>query len=161
MPPLITLKVKIQNTEASDLYDHGSNITIMLYDSLKKKFTKTQFKKKPLTFKTMSGEAKFVGLAMIKLKIFDIEKNIPVCVIDKPHFKYDLLIGLDTIKSFKLCQDENLVISQTSPKQNPGTITKIPTTVNNINPLLSLDPQVSLEEPIFLKNSTFFVYRPK
>jgi hypothetical protein len=98
------------------LYDPGSNITILMFKSLEK-FTHKMFKKEPITFRTMGGGAHFVGVTTIKLKIFEIEKNIPVCVADDKNFKYDLLLGLDTVKTFKLRQDENLKITQ-APVEN-------------------------------------------
>ena len=51
---------------------------------------------------------------MVKLvvKIFNIEKEINVFVIDEENFDYDFLVGLDCIKKFQLIQDENLNISQ-------------------------------------------------
>lgn len=61
LPPLIYLKVFIHQTPMLALYDPGSNVTILAYDMLKKL---------PITFKTISGEAKFIGVALVKLTIF-------------------------------------------------------------------------------------------
>jgi hypothetical protein len=76
---------------------------------------------------------------MIKLKIFNIEKNTPVCVIDKEDFKFDLLIGLDTMKSFKLRQNKYLEISQArsdeKPKDRPSD--EILNKTDNKTPLFS------------------------
>jgi hypothetical protein len=113
------LDVEINNNKAKAMYDTGSNTTILAYNSLNK-FKHVQFKMKPLAFKTMTGEATFLGIALIKLKIFNISKLIPVCVIDKENLEYNLLIGLDTIKNYKLRQDEDLVISQ-APLDNNET----------------------------------------
>lgn len=61
---------------------------------------------------TINGVKKTEGMITIKIKIFNIEKVMNVVVIDKENFQYDVLIGLDMIKEFKLIQDENLEISQ-------------------------------------------------
>lgn len=61
---------------------------------------------------TINGVKKTEGMITIKIKIFNIEKVMNVVVIDKENFQYDVLIGLDMIKEFKLSQDENLEISQ-------------------------------------------------
>ena len=47
----------------------------------------------------------------IKIKIFDIEEETDLFVIDRENFDHDILIGLDMIKKFKLNQDENLNIT--------------------------------------------------
>lgn len=60
----------------------------------------------------MSGEDQFLGIATITLKIFSITSPILVWIVNKPNFKYDILIGLDTIRKFHLRQDEFLSISQ-------------------------------------------------
>ena len=48
----------------------------------------------------------------MKVKIFQLEKNVDVYIIDEANFKFDFLIGLDLIKIFRLIQNENLIISQ-------------------------------------------------
>jgi len=67
----------------------------------------------------MSGEAHFVGTAIINLKIFHISHKIQVYVVDKNITNYNLLFGLDIIKLFKLRQDENLEISQAPSDETP------------------------------------------
>lgn len=61
---------------------------------------------------TINGVKKTGGLATITLKIYDIEKETNVYIIDGEEFKYDFLIGLDIIKEFRLIQDNNLNITQ-------------------------------------------------
>lgn len=46
------------------------------------------------------------------MKIAELEHDVDVHVVRSDSFKYDLLIGLDVIKQFKLIQDENLQIWQ-------------------------------------------------
>ena len=84
----------------------------------------------------MSGEANFTGIALIDLKIFNTSRKILVYVVDKENLKYDILLGLDTIKKFKLRQDENLEISQASP-DNPKTI--------NIKNEIENKPKINIE----------------
>ena len=97
LPQLIDLEVIANNIELKGLYDPGSNITILTYRALKK-IPNTKLKKQQITFKTMSGGATFEGITRIKLKIFEIEEDVLVYVADKPEFRYDIIIGLDTIK---------------------------------------------------------------
>ncbi len=66
----------------------------------------------------MSGEAKFIGIAQIKITIFKKTENIIVYVVDKGNLNYDILLGLNTIKLFKLRQDENLEITQAPPHES-------------------------------------------
>jgi len=61
---------------------------------------------------TINGVKKSSGLANLKIRIFDIEEKTNVVIVDDENFKYDFLIGLDMITKFKLCQDENLNITQ-------------------------------------------------
>lgn len=71
-------------------------------------------KEKPVRFRTISDEANFIGTAILNLKIFNILQKIQVYVVDKKISNYDILLGLDIIKLFKLRQEENLEISQAS-----------------------------------------------
>lgn len=61
--------------------------------------------------KTISVLSITKGLTKIKLRIFNIEKEIDVFIVENEDF-HDFLIGLDTIKEFRLRQNENLIISQ-------------------------------------------------
>ena len=101
----------INREKTNGLYDPGSNTTIMPLHVLRN-FHNIQFLEKPSVFKTMSGEDQFLGIAKITLQIFSITLPITVWVVNKPNFKYDILLGLDTIKKFRLRQDEFLCISQ-------------------------------------------------
>lgn len=61
--------------------------------------------------KSVNGVGTTKGLITIKAKIFDIEKNINVYIVERENFE-DLIIGLDMIKLFKLRQNEELEVSQ-------------------------------------------------
>lgn len=103
------------------LYDPGANITMVPLHFFKRLPSK-MYTSKPLTFRTMSGEDKIKGIAYIKIKIFNITKKTRVFVIDNKDFKYDILIGLDTIKEYKLCQDHELNITQANTELKLETI---------------------------------------
>ncbi|KAI4475355.1 hypothetical protein M0804_014351 [Polistes exclamans] len=63
------------------------------------------------SLKTINGMTQTDGLVTIKIKIFEIEKEVDVFVVKSDDFK-DFLIWLNMIKLFRLTQDENLKISQ-------------------------------------------------
>lgn len=65
---------------------------------------------KEYSFKPMSGEDKVKGLVYLETKIINIKKKTRFFVIEKENFRYDLLIGLDSIRDFRLCQNEKLQI---------------------------------------------------
>lgn len=111
MPPLITIETVVEGTKALGLYDPGANITMISHDFLKK-LNKKMFESHNLRFRTMSGEDKILGTVSLKTKIFNIQKEKRMFVIDRKDFKYDILIGLDSIYEFKLEQDCHGKISQ-------------------------------------------------
>lgn len=76
--------------------------------------------------KTINGVKKTDGMVKINVKIFDIETNINVFVVDNKDFNHDFLVGLDCIKKFKLRQNEKLEITQKIIPENTGE------TLNNI-----------------------------
>lgn len=55
---------------------------------------------------------------MIKLRIGNITDYITAYVVKNDNFSYDLLIGVDAIKNFKLIQDENMKIYQRTDSHN-------------------------------------------
>ncbi|KAI4479279.1 hypothetical protein M0802_014400 [Mischocyttarus mexicanus] len=61
---------------------------------------------------TINGVKKAIGMTEIKIKIFELEKQVEVYVMDEKYFKHDFLIELDLIKKFKLVQNEDLKIIQ-------------------------------------------------
>lgn len=79
--------------------------------------------------RTSNGVKKTSGLTTLKIKIFELEKNVDVYIIDEQNFKYEFLIGLDMIKEFKLIQNEELQITQRQclEKDNEEKIEQIST----------------------------------
>lgn len=59
-------------------------------------------------FTTISGDDFTSSRAKLKMKINKIEEEIDVFVVRNCNFTYDLTLGLNAIKKFKLRQDENL-----------------------------------------------------
>lgn len=70
--------------------------------------------------KTINGVKKTVGMITINVKIFAIETNINVYVVNNNDLNHDFLVGLDCIKKFKLRQNEKLEIKQKIIPENPG-----------------------------------------
>lgn len=73
-------------------------------------------------FKTLSGVDFTQSRAKLRMKINKVEQDIDVYVIRNNNFSYDLLLGLDAIKKFRLLQDESLNIYQ---KLDDGKIEQI------------------------------------
>lgn len=100
---------------------------------------------------TINGVKKTSGLTTLKIKIYEIEKEVDVYIIDKENFKYDFLIGLDMIKEFKLIQNEDLRITQkNSPnQQNKTRVEQISTNSHNNEKkksLINFNEQVKEED---------------
>ena len=74
------------------------------------------FTSRNLRYNTMAGGNKILGTAIINLKIFEKEKKMRVFVVKKESFRYDFLLGLDTIYEFALEQDCKGNISQSREK---------------------------------------------
>lgn len=73
---------------------------------------KSKMMKNRNVFRTISGVDFTYRRAQISLKINKIEETLDVYVVKNNNFSYELLLGLDAIKKFKLIQDENLDIFQ-------------------------------------------------
>ena len=93
------------------IYDSGSNVSLINSKLIKLKNKKPK-EEKNANLTTINGVKKTNGMVTIKTKIFEIEKQINIFVIDSENFKYDFLIGLDMIKKFKLIQNKKLEITQ-------------------------------------------------
>lgn len=112
IPPLIILKIALEGREANALYDPGSNVTMAPEHRMVERNIVITPLEKEMKYKTMSGEDTIKGTAKIKVKIFNIEKIIRVFIVSKPDYENDLLLGLDAILIFRLCQDHKLNITQ-------------------------------------------------
>ena len=118
MPPLIKVKLVLnKKTEVLGVYDSGSNVSL-INSKLLKINDKNKSNSNNSNLKTINGVKKASGIVTLNAKIFNIERQINVFVIDKSNFDYDFLIGLDCIKNFHLIQDENLEINQKVPEDD-------------------------------------------
>ncbi len=112
MQPLIKVNLNINKSLfCKGVYDSGSNISLInrhLLESLKINYYRLTDAK----FKMISGYGSILGVAKICLKIFELIQEVLVFVIDENNFDHEFLIGLDLISKFRLCQNENLKITQ-------------------------------------------------
>lgn len=92
------------------IYDTGANATY-INNSIIEQIKADLFKHKSV-FKTISGTDFSSSRAKLHMKLNKIEEVLDVFVVKNNTFSYDLLLGLDAIKKFKLSQDENLRIFQ-------------------------------------------------
>lgn len=92
------------------LYDSGSNISLLNFDFWKK--TNIKKNRGGECIRGVTGITKSMGTATLNLKIGNIEKLFTFFIIKSDNFKEDVLLGLDAIQNFRLCQDENLKIAQ-------------------------------------------------
>ena len=115
--PLVVLNVLVNGKIVNALYDPGANISVItqkLVDDLGIKINRNLYSS---TFDTLSGTGKLKGTTNVKIKIFKMEKSSRLFVInDNKKKNYEIILGLDLIKSFRLCQDENLKIFQAAEK---------------------------------------------
>lgn len=127
MTPLICLNIHVDINPARALYDPGSNISLINFKYAKKLNKKIfPFDATKFTCKTMGGEPYFKGVSTAEIKIGSITKTILLFVIEKDDFEYDILLGLDSITSFRLCQDHNLRITQAAEDSNNRIDSEIP-----------------------------------
>lgn len=116
MPPLIRIEAEVEGAKAESLYDPGANITTISYDFFKK-LGKVMYRSRNLRFRTMSGDDEILGTAFLNMRIFNIEKRVRMFVINRKNFKYDILVGLDSIYEFKLEQDYRGRITQVTAEE--------------------------------------------
>lgn len=112
MSPLIRIHVLVNDRPAIGLYDSGSNISLINYKFLNKQNMLKNIVSGDENIKGVAGIAKAEGTITLKIKICNIMSNFSFFIIKSNTFKEDLLLGLDLIQRFKLCQNENLKITQ-------------------------------------------------
>lgn len=91
------------------------------------------FNKQTANLKTINGEKKTKGMVKLKIKIYDIEREMNIFVIDNENFHYDFLIGLDCIKEFRLIQNEELKIIQCNKSHKENKIQNGDSEINSLN----------------------------
>ena len=97
--------------QVNGIYDSGSNISLINSKLIKINEKKVSNSERT-NIKTINGVRKTNGMICVKMKIFEIEKRKNLIVINSKYFNHNILIGLDCIKEFNLCQDENLKTTQ-------------------------------------------------
>jgi transposase InsO family protein len=109
--PLIKINVVIDNKmKIKAVYDSGSNATLInqrVIDLLKSSLIRHKS-----ALKLMNGFSFCSARADIILKIGNRSDTLNAYVVKNNNFSYDLLLGLDAIRKFKLLQDDNLNILQ-------------------------------------------------
>lgn len=139
---------------ATALYDPGANISMINKNFLAKLNKNIINTNEKYTFRTISGANKQQGIVFLKLKIFDTQKLVRFFVIDQKHFRYDILLGLDCIMAFRLCQDHTLKISQfQESKQNENNDTNKNFYTSTTNELkINPEFEVNYNEQILVEN---------
>jgi hypothetical protein len=145
--PFIVLDVFSDDFCGKGLYDPGSNVSLVSLSTLK------ELRKKyiPVTrkFSTISGEDRLIGITVLKVRIFNIEKKIIFFVLDSEFCAHDFIIGLDIIPIFQLSLDENLNIEQ---KFKINVRNNFPPPASNVNDDFS--SQINVEVPQVNVNNT-------
>jgi len=126
------------------LYDSGSNVSLINSKFLNDKINIKQIVSGRDVIKGLTGTAKTQGIVTMEIKICNIENKFQFFIVKENVIDCEFLLGLDVIKKFRLCQDENLIISQ---KQELQKINK----QNNISEL-----SANRMEQIIKKNEIIF-----
>ena len=112
--PLIRVRVLVNDdTVCTGLYDPGSSVSLIHEDLIND--LKIELQQNKTLFKCITGTDFSGGRASIKLKIGKLTEPMNFHVVKRDHFNYDLLLGIDCIKKFRLAQDVNLDIQQVLP----------------------------------------------
>lgn len=90
-------------------YDPGSQVSLINSKWIKIKNNREDVNR--ISLKSVNGVNHTNGLVKIRIKIFNIEKEVEVYIVEREDFE-DFIIGLDLIPMFKLRLNENLEISQ-------------------------------------------------
>jgi len=95
-------------------YDPGSQVSLINSKWIKIKNIREDVNK--IFLKSVNGVNHANGLVRIRIKIFNIEKEVDIYVVERENFE-DFIIGLDLIPMFKLKLNENLEVSQKIGKE--------------------------------------------
>ena len=96
----------MKKVPAVGLYDSGSNISLINYKFWKENFSKQKIISGGKNIKGISGQVQAENSVCLKVNIGKLEKDFPFFVLKSENFGEDLLLGLDAIQKFRLCQDE-------------------------------------------------------
>lgn len=108
---MVIVDISANGKKGKALYDPGSNISVTPQD-----FFKNLYPKKFLPFKqkftTLGGDKEILGIARVKIKVLNLEREIFVYVVSFRNYKFDMILGVDTIPTFGLGLDHDLKLSQ-------------------------------------------------
>lgn len=125
------MKISVNDNKVVAIYDSGANVSIINYDTLQR--LKLRRKISGIDkLNTFAGPTKTIGSIVLETKIFDVTKPICFYIVSSDTFKGDVLSGLDMIKKFKLCQNENLEIFQ-AMKEAKRSITEVKASIDALN----------------------------
>lgn len=152
----------------SAIYDSGSNISL-INSKILHKIKSTLLHSRQL-FRTISGVQETSSLVRLPVKIHKIEHELSCHVIKNDHFSYDLLLGLDAIKAFRLTQNEDLQILQQvgDKKELVSSNSQTPTFLNNFSEQdelnvklghLDINQQKQLRKLILKHSNVFATHR--
>jgi len=89
-------------------YDPGSQVSLINSKWIKIKNMREDVNR--IFLKSVNGVNHTNGLVRIRIKIFNIEKEVDIYVVERENFE-DFIIGLDLIPMFKLRLNEDLEVS--------------------------------------------------
>ena len=104
------IDVNIHEKKFKALYDSGSNISLINHNILNQ--LKINFFNNKKILRTISGQTFSRGSINLPITIGSITKQFTFYVMKHNNFAFQLLLGLDAIKEFKLMQNENLNVFQ-------------------------------------------------
>lgn len=92
---------------AVGIYDPGSNVSLVGSGFLSNDLNVNNVMSGRNILKGVAGLANTVGLVTLKIKIGDLEEYFQFFIVRDGTIDCEFLLGLDFIKKFKLCQNEN------------------------------------------------------
>lgn len=109
------------------------------------------FKSSLNAFRTLSGNGKFNGFINVNLNVLGNSHRVRLFLVSAFSSEYDMIIGLDLIKLFKLRQDENLNISSSLFSSVPSSLSQasLITSINSYETFSSVLPGKLSHLPVF------------
>lgn len=130
------------------LYDPGSNVSLVHEDLIND--LKIELEQNKTILKCIGGSDFSQGRANLKLKIGKLSEEMNFHVAKWDHINYDLLLGINAIKRFRLAQDVNLNIQQVLPTETVE-IAKLDNNAN-LNCLIAMINHIERKEILERRN---------
>lgn len=99
-----------KNKKINAIYDTGCTKSLINHKIVKD--LKLKLNNSKVFLKSLGGLNSCKNRANVELKIGKLKKKVELIVVKNKNFTFDILIGLDLIKKFKLTQEKNLKIKQ-------------------------------------------------